>query len=74
MTFVIYTRWKDMRHENVVIDRKGRDLKVTILIDDYTYIIHTGDNIIWWKQGEKSSISTSSGLNLFMVWQVKTIY
>lgn len=36
-----------MRHENVVIDRKGRDLKVTILIDDYTYIIHTGNNIIW---------------------------
>ncbi|XP_041354082.1 cytochrome b5 reductase 4-like [Gigantopelta aegis] len=37
---VVYTMTRGMQSEMVTIDREGRDLRVTILIEDYTFLMH----------------------------------
>ncbi|XP_060077793.1 cytochrome b5 reductase 4-like, partial [Ylistrum balloti] len=40
VTLVVYTKWKEMRKENVIIDRNGRDLTACVYIEDHTYTLH----------------------------------
>ncbi|ELU14553.1 hypothetical protein CAPTEDRAFT_226969 [Capitella teleta] len=47
ITIVVYTRWRHMRQENVIIDRQNKDLCITLLIEDHLYTLHQDlcDNI-----------------------------
>ncbi|XP_033729425.1 cytochrome b5 reductase 4-like, partial [Pecten maximus] len=40
VTLVVYTKWKEMRKENIIIDRNGRDLTACVYIEDHTFTIH----------------------------------
>lgn len=40
VTLVVYTKWKQMRKDNIIIDRTGRDLTAWVYIEDHTFTIH----------------------------------
>ncbi|XP_021367380.1 cytochrome b5 reductase 4-like isoform X2 [Mizuhopecten yessoensis] len=40
VTLVVYTKWKEMRKENIIIDRNGRELTACVYIEDHTFTIH----------------------------------
>ena len=44
ITIVLYSKWKEMRHENIIIDKDNRALTITALVNVHTYLIHIGRN------------------------------
>lgn len=42
VTIVVYTKSKEMKPEHVIVDLKGRELLLTVFIDDHTFTLHTG--------------------------------
>ena len=43
MTLILYTKCKVMRTENVIIDKKGNNLLVTVMVEDYVYSVAMGN-------------------------------
>lgn len=42
VTLVVYTKWKSMKSDFVVIDKQGNDFLATLYIEDYIYYLHIG--------------------------------
>ena len=43
VTIAIYSKWKEMRHENIIIDKDVRTILITALVNQFTYLIHLGN-------------------------------
>ena len=43
VTIVIYSKCRDMRHENVIIRKRESVLQVNLIIDEYTYLFKMGE-------------------------------
>ena len=42
VTIIVYTKWKDMQHHFVIIDKTDKNLQITVYIQKHVFIIHTG--------------------------------
>ncbi|XP_077991492.1 cytochrome b5 reductase 4-like [Glandiceps talaboti] len=40
VTIVIYTKWKDMTGDRIVIDKVNKKFKITAFVDDYSLLLH----------------------------------